>query len=245
DLLSRRARFPRRRRASPGRAVAVHGPHVARGTRARRPAARPVAGRGDRARDAAADRPGTCRRGGASKTRPRPRGMGMRGVRERRGYGRPAVPGVAGGGVRAGVLGRRVRRDRLVAGAPVQRVVRDAVRWARATPSTCFRTTSEKRADRGRVPPTSSSFLGRPRPIWTTRPSLATRAAYGLRRILDLEKSTSGISRSDAADGSRWLHVFAFFISPPFMPGRAPRADDADFLRMPLDEDGHQDALQN
>ena len=29
------------------------------------------------------------------------------------------------------------------------------------------------------------------------------------------------------------------------MPGRAPRADDADFLRMPLDEDGHQDALQN
>jgi len=32
-----------------------------------------------------------------------------------------------------------------------------------------------------------------------------------LRRILDLEKSTSGISRSDAADGSRWLRVFAFF----------------------------------
>jgi len=26
-----------------------------------------------------------------------------------------------------------------------------------------------------------------------------------------LEKSTSGISRSDAADGSRWLRVFAFF----------------------------------
>src|SRR5437867_2144107 len=35
---------------------------------------RPVAGRGDRTRDAAADRPGTCRRGRASKTRPRPRG---------------------------------------------------------------------------------------------------------------------------------------------------------------------------
>ena len=61
------------------------------------------------------------------------------------------------------------------------------------------------------MPPTSSSFLGRPRPICTTRPSLATRAAYGLRRILDLEKSTSGISRSDAADGSRWLRVFVFF----------------------------------
>ena len=66
-------------------------------------------------------------RGRASKTRPRPRSMGMRGVRERRGYGRPAVPGVAGGGVRAGVLGRRLRRDRLVAGAPVHRAVRAAV----------------------------------------------------------------------------------------------------------------------
>ena len=43
--------------------------------------------------------------------------------------------------------------------------------------SICFHMPSGNRTDRGRVPPTSKSLFGRPRPTCTTMPSLAIRAA--------------------------------------------------------------------
>ena len=48
---------------------------------------------------------------------------------------------------------------------------------ALAVVSICFHISSGNRTDRGRVPPTSKSLLGRPRPTCTTMPSLAMRAA--------------------------------------------------------------------
>src|SRR5882672_2281331 len=46
------------------------------------------------------------------------------------------------------------------------------------------------------------------------------------RRHAPFVKSASGISRSDALDGSAWLTLTFFFMAFPFMRGRATRADD-------------------
>src|SRR5207237_8378422 len=93
-----------------------------------------------------------------------------------------------------------------------------------------FRTPSGKGTDRGRVPPTSMIFIGRPRPTWTTMASPTMRAAYGFRRTRARSNFTSGISRSDALDGSRSLPLFATAITPPLAPRCPTGADDADFV---------------
>jgi hypothetical protein len=95
----------------------------------------------------------------------------------------------------------------------------------------------EKRTDRGTEPPTSSTFRGRPRPTCTNSPSSRTRFANLFWRVATLEKSTSGISRSDLADGSRRdFLVDAFFIAPSFVTGRASRTDESCAVVADLDE---------
>src|SRR5262249_25782291 len=104
---------------------------------------------------------------------------------------------------------------------------------------------SGKRTERGVVPPASSTRRGRPRPTWTTRPSLAMRPAYGLRFKRTVRKSTSGISRSERCEGSRCARLFAFFIPPPLVSRGAPRADQAQRVLLPFHEDDQQDALRH
>ena len=100
--------------------------------------------------------------------------------------------------------------------------------------STCRQTGAGKRIERGTVGPVSVPFRGRPGAMWK-RPSAAMRAAYGLRRSLTFVKSNSGISRSDAADGSAILR--AFFIASPLVPGGQTSADEAHSV--PIDLDVH------
>ena len=78
--------------------------------------------------------------------------------------------------------------------------------------SRCFHTLAGKRTERGTVGPVSLPFRGLPRPAWMEIPPAAMRSAYGLRRTLALSRFTSGISRSDARDGSRGFLPVAFFI---------------------------------
>src|SRR5438105_15851324 len=66
------------------------------------------------------------------------------------------------------------------------------------------------------------------------------RSAYGLRRSLVLSKFISGISRSDARDGSRAFLPTAFFIAFPLMGRSASRADDVNRVLGLLDEDNEQ-----
>src|SRR5437588_11550408 len=66
------------------------------------------------------------------------------------------------------------------------------------------------------------------------------RAAYGLRRSLTLVKSNSGISRSDAADGSTILR--AFFIASPLVPGSQTSADEPHCVLTDLDVHDKQQA---
>src|ERR1700737_78223 len=73
-------------------------------------------------------------------------------------------------------------------------------------------------------------------------PSRAIRSAYGLRRTFALPKFTSGISRSEARDGSRCFLPLTFFIALPLMRCGAPCADDAGRILGFLDEDHEQNA---
>jgi hypothetical protein len=109
-----------------------------------------------------------------------------------------------------------------------------------ARTSSCFQTGAGNRIDLGTVGPVSVPFLGRPLRTWTI-PSVATRAAYGLRRTLAVPKSTSGISRKEALDGS--LGLLAFFISSPLVRGGAARADDPDRRVVELGVDHTQSLL--
>src|SRR5713226_5957330 len=106
--------------------------------------------------------------------------------------------------------------------------------------SRCLQTLAGKRTERGRVGPDSVPFLGLPLPTWMEIPSAAMRSAYGLRRTLALSKFTSGISRSDARDGSRGFLPVAFFIAFPLLGCSASRADDAERVLGLLDEDNEQ-----
>src|SRR5713226_8861974 len=94
--------------------------------------------------------------------------------------------------------------------------------------SRCFQTLAGKRTERGMVGPVSVPFLGLPLRGWMEIPSAAMRSAYGLRRILAFSEFTSGISRSDARDGSRSFLPIAFFIALTLMGRSTSRADDAD-----------------
>jgi hypothetical protein len=97
-----------------------------------------------------------------------------------------------------------------------------------------------RKSDRAQVDPISVPFLGRPLRTWTI-PSAATRAAYGLRRTLAVPKSTSGMSRKEALDGSLCLR--AFFISSPLVRGGSARADDSDRRVVELGVDHQQGPL--
>jgi hypothetical protein len=75
-------------------------------------------------------------------------------------------------------------------------------------------------------------------------PSAAIRAAYGFRRTFAFLKSISGISRSEAREGSRCFDLALVFIPSPFVTSSAPSAYDAE--RVPFwvnfDVNGHQEA---
>src|SRR5690348_3398417 len=73
-------------------------------------------------------------------------------------------------------------------------------------------------------------------------PSDAMRTAYGLWRTFPLSKFTSGISRSDARDGSRGFLPVAFFIAFPLVRCRAPRADDSNRVLSHLAENRDENA---
>jgi hypothetical protein len=105
--------------------------------------------------------------------------------------------------------------------------------------STCRQTGAGKRIERGTVGPVSVPLRGRPGATWN-RPSAAMRAAYGLGRSLTLVKSNSGISRSDAAEGS--LILRAFFIASPLVSGRPPSADEPDRVLVDLHVNHEQQA---
>src|SRR6266576_5404805 len=79
--------------------------------------------------------------------------------------------------------------------------------------SRCLQTLVGNRTERGTVGPVSVPFLGLPGPSWMEIPSAVPRAAYGLRRALDLRKFTSCISHSDARDGSRGFLPVALLIA--------------------------------
>jgi hypothetical protein len=112
--------------------------------------------------------------------------------------------------------------------------------WARSSSSAQI--SSGNRTDRGVVAPDSRSRFGRPRPTWTTSPSVAIRRAYGFRLTRALRKSTSGMSRNDRVDGSRRALLFPFFITSPLVVRGAPRADQPHDITTPLDEHHEQDA---
>jgi hypothetical protein len=112
-----------------------------------------------------------------------------------------------------------------------------------AVPSSFFHMMGGNRTERGSVSPTSASFLGRPRPTWTSMPSRAMRAAYGFERVFAVAKSTSGISRNDAFVGSVALRfLFARFVEPPLRAGRLARADDSRFIFIELQINRNENA---
>ena len=121
------------------------------------------------------------------------------------------------------------------------------IRFFFARASTRAQMLSGKRTERGWVLPTSRSFLGRPRPTCTTRPSAAMRAAYGLGRSFVVLKSISGIACKEAFEGSGGLRACAFFVTAAFVLRREARADEADFVlalvvMIYLDVDRHEDS---
>ena len=141
-----------------------------------------------------------------------------------------AARGVEDGGYEGSFGGRSPRPLSYVPRLAHSRMATRSAEW-RVSPSDLARASSNShtgcgnRIDLGTVRPVSVPFLGRPRRTWTM-PSAATRARYGFGRTLAVPKSTSGISRKEAFDGS--LALRTFFISSSLLRGGKARADDPD-----------------